>query len=243
MNRWFRSKRPVAAVSVGLVALLAGLLFTVNARVSGDSLTDAHGVRGMVIARQAEVTGLEQRHAALEREVDGQLAAVGTGAALAGDLNEQISAGTVAVSGPGLRVTMADSTRQAEPGDRIENYLVHQQDLDAVIAALWAGGAEAVTVQNHRLTATTAILCVGNVILVAGRLYAPPYVIEAIGPVELMETALTESPRVTAYVEAASALGLGWSVGRETSLDLPAASGVALSLRFAQGVEHDGRTG
>jgi len=219
---------------VALVALLAGLLFTVNARLSGDKLGDGPGLRGMVSARDQEVAQLDQRHAALEAEIASLLDAGGADASLPRPPEVQIASGSVAVTGPGLEVTLADSSRQAISGFSPELLIVHQQDIDAVLAALWAGGAEAISVQDHRLTATTVVRCVGNVILVGGRVYAPPYRLAAIGPVEAMEQALDDSYQVQAFVESAGALGLGWSVEKANRLELAAAASTNLSLRYAK---------
>ena len=243
MIRRFRPERSVATVSVGLVALLAGLLFTVNARVSSDSLATASGLQGMVTKRSAEVEDLAVAHSVLEQTISAYLATADSASELAVDLDQQVVAGTIAVSGPGLSVTLSDSLSKADPSQPTEAYMVHQQDIDAVVAALWAGGAEAIAVQNHRLTSTTVIRCVGNVILVAGRVYAPPYIIEAIGPPSAMEQSLADSPQVKAYVEASVALGLGWSVMRQDAVELPAATDVGLSLRYAQAIPVRERTG
>ncbi len=60
---------------------------------------------------------------------------------------------------------------------------MHQQDIQAYVNALWAGGAEAITLQGQRLISTTGIKCVGNTVVLDGVPYSPPYVIEAIGDV------------------------------------------------------------
>src|SRR5690606_41382455 len=62
-----------------------------------------------------------------------------------------------------------------------DDLVVHQQDLEAVINALWAGGAEALMVQDQRITSLSSVRCVGNVLLLHGRHYSPPYRISAIG--------------------------------------------------------------
>src|SRR3712207_2320199 len=53
--------------------------------------------------------------------------------------------------------------------------------VQSVLNGLWAGGAEAVAVQDQRLVTTSAARCIGNTLLLAGRTYSPPYVITAIG--------------------------------------------------------------
>ena len=72
----------------------------------------------------------------------------------------------------------------------IELLIVHQQDIQAVVNALWAGGAEAMTVQGQRVVSTTGIRCVGNTVVLHDVPYAPPYVISAIGPTDQMLAAI-----------------------------------------------------
>ncbi len=56
-----------------------------------------------------------------------------------------------------------------------DDLVVHQQDVQAVVNALWAGGADAVQVMDQRLLSTSAVRCVGNTLLLNGRVYSPPY--------------------------------------------------------------------
>ena len=54
----------------------------------------------------------------------------------------------------------------------------------------WAGGAEAMALQDQRVTATTAFRCVGNVLSLGGRVYSPPYEVRAIGDPRRLRVAL-----------------------------------------------------
>jgi len=73
-----------------------------------------------------------------------------------------------------------------------DDLVVHQQDIQGVVNALWSGGAEALTIQGQRVIATTGIKCVGNTVVLHGVPYAPPYVIEAIGDQAALESALEQ---------------------------------------------------
>jgi uncharacterized protein YlxW (UPF0749 family) len=225
--------KPRQTVTVGLVAALAGLLFAVNARMAGpDDLYRPAGLRGMVEQRNREVARLDADGARLREQVD-RLMALAPGDTVAVDSAVAVAAGAVAVRGAGLRVSLNDAP--ANDTVRPEELLVHQQDIDAVLSALWAGGAEAVTVQGVRLTSVTAIRCVGNVILVGGRVFSPPYTIEAVGPVPGMTRALNDSTWLRRYVEQARLIGLGWSVEPMEDLDLPAAAPPALNHATVSG--------
>ena len=60
-------------------------------------------------------------------------------------------------------------------GFTADDIVVHQQDVQAVVNALWASGAEAMMIQDQRVISTSAVRCVGNTLILQGRVYAPPY--------------------------------------------------------------------
>src|SRR4029077_21214912 len=74
------------------------------------------------------------------------------------------AAGFTAVHGPGLAVALHDAPRQPDgglpAGARPDDVVVHQQDVQSVVNALWAGGAEAMTIMGIRVISTSAVRCV-----------------------------------------------------------------------------------
>ena len=156
-----------------------------------------------------------------------------------GDLTDSLQragmeASTVAVSGPGVRVVLDDAPVEVDPAGVDDDVLVvHQQDIQGVVNALWSGGAEAMTIQGQRVVAITGIKCVGNSVVLHGIPYAPPYVIEAIGDVDALSAAIEKSEAVAIYRQYVNAYGLGYSLERVTTLEAPAFSG-AIGLRQAQ---------
>lgn len=105
----------------------------------------------------------------------------------------RLLAGTVAVRGQGVVVTLRDSPKR-DPAetrqDIIENYMVHDYDIRAITNELFASGAEAISVNGQRIVANSSIRCVGPVVLVNSRQIAPPYVVKAIGTPDLLQKAL-----------------------------------------------------
>jgi uncharacterized protein YlxW (UPF0749 family) len=110
---------------------------------------------------------------------------------------------------------------------------VHQQDIQAVANALWAGGAEAMTIQGQRVVSTTGIKCVGNVVILHGVPYSPPYRISAIGPADQMLTSVTTSPYIQLYLQVVRSSQLGWDVAVDDSMDMPGYTG-STDLEFAR---------
>jgi uncharacterized protein YlxW (UPF0749 family) len=93
----------------------------------------------------------------------------------------RVAAGLVAVRGPGMRVELADSTQASSPSGDINDLVIHSGDVQAAVNALWRSGAEAISVNGERLVGTSAVLCVGNTLLLNGTVHSPPYVISALG--------------------------------------------------------------
>jgi len=237
-----RRRSPWSAF-VPVVALLAGVLFTVSARAAGG--TDLREDRtpqlvNIIGDRQRQVAAAQQQLNALQNREDSdttRLAGSDTGVAqaqrLAGDLLG--AAGLQAVHGPGVTVALNDAPSSGgtpPKGATLDELVVHQQDVQAVVNALWAGGAEAMTIMGVRVISTSAVRCVGNTLLLEGVLYSPPFTITAIGSIDAMRTALDSSPAVGAFRQAVAAWGLGYSVRSQDDVTLPAYTG-SISLQYA----------
>jgi uncharacterized protein YlxW (UPF0749 family) len=93
----------------------------------------------------------------------------------------RLAAGLVALRGPGMRVELADSNETDSPSGDINDLVIHSSDVQAAVNALWQSGAEAISVNGERLVSTSAVLCVGNTLLLNGTVHSPPYVISALG--------------------------------------------------------------
>ena len=119
------------------------------------------------------------------------------------------------VGGGAVSVSVQDAPVNVKPAGVSESLLiVHQQDIQAVVNAMWAGGAEAMTIQGQRVSSRTGIKCVGNTVLLHGIPYAPPYVIVAIGDQGRLEESLARSSYLRAYRQAAERYGLGYTQRR-----------------------------
>lgn len=138
-----------------------------------------------------------------------------------------MAAGVTPVVGPGLSIALEDATipNPIPPELNVEDYLVHQQDVEGVLNALWAGGAEAVMVNGQRIISTSWIQCVGPVLLLNGRTYYQPFVVQAIGNALDMQDALDESPAVSAYRNQAEVIDLGFEMEIQEEIAMPAYDG------------------
>ncbi|HOB03824.1 MAG TPA: DUF881 domain-containing protein [Propionibacteriaceae bacterium] len=138
------------------------------------------------------------------------------------------------VTGPAVTVTLTDAPLDVKPeGVSEDSLIVHQQDIQAVVNALWAGGAEAMTIQGQRVTTRTGVKCVGNVIVLHGTPYAPPYVVTAIGDQRRLEAALASSPYLTIYRQYADKYGLGYAQKRAAEVKMDGYKG-PVDLTYAK---------
>ncbi len=98
--------------------------------------------------------------------------------------------GLTNVTGDGIVITLKDNNNikraNISPLDNIELYLVHAGDLVEVVNALRNAGAEAISINNQRITNFTSIYCAGNVVVVNGEKISSPVEIKAIGSPELL---------------------------------------------------------
>ena len=146
-------------------------------------------------------------------------------------------AGLVPRTGPGVTVTLSDAPEDViNSTTRDLNYLVvHQQDIQAVVNAMWKAGASAVTVQGQRVVSTTGIKCEGNAVQLQGVPYSQPYRISAVGDQTALLDALDNDPYLQVYRQQAAdpTISVGWQLQLEDSLTAPAYDGL-LDLNYAR---------
>jgi uncharacterized protein YlxW (UPF0749 family) len=209
---------------VPLVALVAGVLFATSARTANGTELRSNGrdqLAQLVGDRSDEAHRSENEAARLRAQVEADTRAKGSSDARVADANARAdrlreSGGLSAMSGPALTVTLDDAPRSADGtlpvGATADDVVVHQQDVQAVVNALWAGGAEAMTIMGQRVVATTAVRCVGNTLLLQERVYSPPFVVTAIGDRVRLRQALDASADVQLFRRAGADFGLGYRV-------------------------------
>ena len=224
--------------------LLAGTLFVTSA-VSSDGTDLRAGRYGdlSTVVRQAteEADALRTQRNDLAHQVEALTAKLSDGTVTTAKQKvDELKgpAGLAPVKGPGLTVELDDA-----PADEIASsdldpnlLVVHQQDIQAVVNALWAGGAEGMTIQGQRVVSTTGIKCVGNTVVLHGIPYSPPYVITAVGDPATMLTSINESPYIDIYLDYVEAYNLGWDVLPHNEVRLPAYDG-PLDLDYARPAE------
>jgi uncharacterized protein YlxW (UPF0749 family) len=223
------------------VALLcAGLLFATSAtNARGTDLRPSRNttLAGLVEEQARRSNMLAKQAATLRQDIQRlqtQQGGIGSGMTKRlADLSRDV--GTTPLTGPGITVTLQDAPKKvlAENPDIDADWLViHQQDIQAVVNALWAGGADAMSIQGHRIITTTGIKCVGNSVVLHGVPYLPPYRITAIGDTAQLQRALDASKYIGNLKDYVLRFQLGYQVKPERSVAMTAYEGT-LELEHA----------
>lgn len=230
-----RPRRIGRKLLTGLVCLLAGALMAASAVVSrGNDLRPSRtGDLAALVDDQARRNQRQAAAVASLRDEVRQLSDEHNALAPAPSVTPDPLLGLQAVAGLAVRVTLTDAPLDVQPAGVDEDLLVvHQQDIQHVANALWAGGAEAMTIQGRRVIATTGIKCVGNTVVLDGVPYAPPYVITAIGGQAKLEASLDNDPYLKIYREYTRAYQLGYQQQRISNVEMPAYEG-AVAMTYA----------
>ena len=226
-----------------LAFALCGGLFVVSAQSShGTDLRPGRytDMAGLVRQEKHDYQALEVRRTRLEREVAGLTEQVDSkrvdeAKAKVGKLSP--AAGFTEVRGAGVTVTLSDAPAEVINESTQDNRLlvVHQQDIQAVVNAMWAGGAQAITIQGQRVISTTGIKCQGNAVQLQGLPYSQPYVISAVGPVDDLTNSLLHDDYLEIYREDAAIpdVSVGWDLQTRTQLVAPAYTGLS-DLSYAK---------
>ena len=141
----------------------------------------------------------------------------------------RLASGLDAVRGPGAIIEIADSTRLVPAGESPTNYIVLVDDIRDIVTALWASGAEAITIAGgaaagvpaERLVSTTSIYGVGSSILVNTAFLSPPFRIEAIGPEGLHDRFLAHPSYLARVARRIEAYGLQFASEARDEVELP----------------------
>ncbi len=107
--------------------------------------------------------------------------------------------------------------------DSADNQLVRDSDLTLLTDALWAAGAEAISVNGHRLTVLSAFRNVGIGVLVNTQPLTPPYVFDVIGDPDTMPADLLSSSIGEKWYTLKDSLGFRFDVRDGGTMTLPAA--------------------
>lgn len=222
--------------AIAFVCVVLGFMLTMQFKVQREvELKDLTAYqRTEDLAQQLETA--ESERDALMSELEDLRNQVRTSAGgtaeykeLAAQLEQaQFHAGLIPMVGPGVTVTMMDSTRPLAPGENPNIGLIHDEDVLKVVNELAASGAEGISINGQRLIGRSEIRCTGATITVNGVRTAPPIVISAIGNADLLADGVNSRDGVA---ENLRTFGIQVQVKKDTAVTVPAYKG-SLKLQF-----------
>lgn len=241
LSRGSRGGRGAWAVATPLIFALSGALFVASAENSGG--TDLRPGRytdlaSLVSAESSQVEKKRDRVARLNNEIAKLSKTIDdtTVRRYRGRMERlEDPAGLVPRKGPGVTVTLSDAPDTAADETPANLLVVHQQDIQAVVNAMWKGGASAVTIAGQRVVSTTGIKCEGNSVRLQSVPYPQPFVISAVGDQNDILNALAADEAVNVYREQSQNpdIAIGWDLELADDLTAPAYDGL-VDLQYAE---------
>jgi uncharacterized protein YlxW (UPF0749 family) len=228
-TRWYDRPLLIAGALVAGFVLAIGYVHTHRSAPEAAKVHDGLVQRVHAAERQdADLAATAQRLG--EQLNSARSSALPAGGAAGSLARSQLLAGQVAVHGPGLQVVLSDppaATPTNAPG-RVplsSPHILTDRDVRSVVNELWSAGAEAISVDDVRLTPTSAIRFAGQAVLVDFQPITSPYTIKAVGDPDRLITSFAASPVASRYKTLAGADGIGFSFSESTRLSLPASPG------------------
>lgn len=235
---------PIALACV-LLGILIPLQFRTQ-RTEGFPLYNQRAdllriVRDMETARNK----LEAELAQKEKQISTYEQAASKGESLLNAMRDQLEfarmeAGLTPLKGPGLTIRLIDSLRTPGQNDDPYLFIVHDVDLEALVNELFASGAEAISINEQRIVATTSIRCVGPTVLVNSVPLASPYVVKAIGQPATLEGGLRTPGGFLDSMMASMREGVQIKIARMQEVAVPGYRG-GLVFRYAKMVKEGER--
>jgi uncharacterized protein YlxW (UPF0749 family) len=128
-------------------------------------------------------------------------------------------AGLLPGNGPGVVITLNDGEFSKQTGEDPNLSLIHDEDILKVVNELFAAGAEAISINGQRVIANTEIRCVGPTIIINSVRMAPPFIIQAIGDPDTLETSMKMRGGIIEYLQV---FGIQVNIKKQASIDMPA---------------------
>lgn len=227
---------------IGLIAVLAifGVMIGISALKTNKDRPETAAERAELIAQihkhQDDQATLSRQINDVQDDVTSLQTSVGSETSRSSSVNSRlqllgIDAGTVAARGPGMEITTDDaqSTRQGSGGTILDT------DLQQLVNALWSAGAEAISINGHRLTALTSIRFAGQAITVDNVSLSPPYVVTVIGNPDTLPARLLETHGGQAWLGLQSNFGIRFDRQTKEGVTVPADPHEHLLYATAQG--------
>lgn len=221
-------KNKKGEISIALICLVLGIMLSVQFKTAGEYESSLRTARVEDLTVKLQILTAERDQLLKETEsLKAKLENVRDDNKAMADMQEELkranmSAGLLPVKGPGLIITLNDSQRPVQPGEDPNALLIHDDDLLRIVNELKASGAEAISINGERLIAMSEIRCAGTTILVNWKKIFAPFVIQATGDPQMLESGLSIKG---GYLEALKFSGLQVQMQKSDKIEIPAYSG------------------
>jgi len=225
---------PSWQVTLGFALLALGFLIAAQLAAEGPRIRYTTQERSPLVETalqlQKQQADLKARIVQLRDDISDVEAQGAGSAAVVKDLNDRlqearIAAGLIPLEGTGIVLKLEDSTQPVPPDGNEADYLVSATDIRTVLSQLWMAGAEAIAVNDERVTASTAVIDIGGSVLVNAAYLVGPYEIRAIGANDLFGR-LSALPGWADFVQTRrGSFGIGVSWAQPESVVVPAFAG------------------
>ncbi|MDX6291594.1 MAG: hypothetical protein QOH50_669 [Kribbellaceae bacterium] len=223
--------RVMLVVALAVLGFLLAMAASQNYRSAPEVQNQRKQLIDQINQADARLADLRAQQMKLSGEVrslqSSGLSNSSSGATLQQKLNDlELQTGAVAASGPGLKAVIDDAKDTSKQGRLLD------VDLQQLVNGLWTAGAEAISVNGHRLTSLTAIRSAGSAITVDYTSLTPPYTVLAIGETATMPARFSQSSGGQWAQYLVSNFGVRLAITTEDSLLVPADATIA--LRYAK---------
>ncbi len=211
--------------SLLVIAVIAGMLIAaygvVHWRNSPQTTKDRQALITRVQADSGYLAQLRQEHAGLKTDIEQLRRDLDSEPSLTEKLSLiEASSGYASMTGPGVVITITEP----ESAEKI----IIDQDLRRLVNVMWEAGAEAISVNGHRVTSKTAIRDAGSAITVNYVSISTPYRVEVIGDQRSLPAAFAASDSGQWWELLRQRYGIDYQVTVVESITVPASSNPAL---------------
>ncbi len=221
----------LSKISLLLVCALLGFVVSIqfkSVQFNNGSSTPARyeELQKMYLAEQEKNASLQDQITQMQTTINSYRESIEqTGTAYKGMeadlLRAENLAGLTDVYGPGITITLSDA-KNTDPTVPPEYFIIHDSDVRSLVNELLAAGAEAISINDERVVSTTAIRCVGPVIIVNNSRSSTPFVIKAIGDSATLESAINMTGGVLSELRQ---WNIGVAIQKSSRIDMKAYSG------------------
>ncbi len=214
-----------AQSAIAIVCLVLGIMLSIQFQTTQYYNVTSVPERVEDLSSQIKIVAKEKE--ALDQKADSLIVQLNNSKdydkALA-DLQKELEtanllAGFVSIEGPGIIITVSDNPNDPAPGDDPNSYLVHDKLLLSLINELKAAGAEAISVNNQRITAMSEIRCAGTLININGVKNGPPFTVKAIGNPDVLYGVMMSK---NGYMQYLNMYGLKSSIEKSEKVSISA---------------------